>query len=141
MGKNAFVATNRTSALAALDRMLCIPNGIAFLCAHALAMLSGKSLTRTREDLESLFGASGGKRRAARVLQRYLRGNANGGAALLIIEGVVSTLDTAARRRHSGFCERSVVRIAPSRPDIDHMIRRGSILPAWLCELFHAVGE
>jgi hypothetical protein len=108
-GANAYVETNRTSALAALDRVLCIPNGVRFLSGHAVAVFSGKSLAEARKELEALFGAYGGTRRAARVLQGYLRGNANGGAALAIIERVLSTLDTAAHRRQAAFFASAVV--------------------------------
>lgn len=107
--ENAFVETNRTSALAALDRALCIPNGVRFLSGHAVAMFSGKGIGETRKHLEALFRAYGGERRAARVLQGYLRGNANRGAALAIIEHVLSTLDTAARRRQAAFFASAVV--------------------------------
>lgn len=75
------VMTNRSSALAGLDRVLAVPSGVDLLRGHALAHIPAARLDRFGLTLARLVKEFGGRARAQRILDGYLYGNSNDDSA------------------------------------------------------------
>ena len=93
------IMTNRSSALAGLDRVLALPNGVDVLGGHAVAHLPSKRIDSVKLRLTRLWKQLGGKDEAAEALQEYLFGNANDDAASKIITLLDNALDTAKAKK------------------------------------------
>lgn len=101
--------TNRSSALAGLDRILCIPRGVALMSGHAVVSLEGKPLANALRALTTLVEGMGGPEKAARALQPYLRGNANENAARDVLALVCGGLKEALRMKGAALLVSAVV--------------------------------
>jgi hypothetical protein len=93
------VMTNRSSALAGLDRVLLLPNGFDLLRGHAVGHFPSSRIRSLKLGLERVWKRLGGKDEAARILQRYLFGNANEDAAAELIATLDNALETATSKK------------------------------------------
>jgi hypothetical protein len=93
------VLTNRSSALAGLDRALALPRGVALMSGHAIAHIPCARIEGLEFTLARLWKRLGGRAAAASKLQRYLYGNANEDMAAAVIALVEDTLAKAKRDR------------------------------------------
>src|SRR5262245_29366870 len=91
--------TNRSSALAGLDRVLALPAGVALLSGHAIAHIPSGRVDRVMLALTRLWKDLGGRESAATLLTDYLYGNANDDAAEKLISALESALQKAKAKK------------------------------------------